>query len=274
MLNFVIGLVLSFIISFYAYRKKSLTLSGVAGAMALGASLYFFGGFLFFTILIAFFVSSTLLTKFKKSEKKDTEIIAEKSGRRDYSQVIANGLPAFLTAFLYYITQNHIFMLGFAVSMASSNSDTWASELGVLSKNQPVSILTWKRIKKGMSGGISLLGTLASLLGSLVISLIFTIGYALKYGAGITFKNIVFAFAVCFLGGFIGSIIDSLLGASVQALYYCEKLKIYTERRFFDESENKLVKGVKFMNNNMVNFLSGLLASLLSMVLFILTVNI
>lgn len=265
MLNFTIGLVYSSLISFAAYKKSSLNTTGFLAAVVLGTAIYFFGGLWFFNIMIAFFVSSSLLTKFKGINKKYLDKLNQKGGMRDHIQVFVNGGVGLVLAILYYIYNSPIFLLAYAVSFGVATSDTWASEAGVLSKDKPLSILTLKPIEKGMSGGISTLGTTFAFLGSAFISSMFLIAYIVIYNdirQGLTYS------LVCLILGFIGSIIDSILGASIQAQYYCEEIKSFTEKKVYKNKPNRLVKGISIINNDVVNFVSNLLATLMVFLLY------
>lgn len=260
MLNFTIGLTSSFLISFAAYKKSALNISGFLAATALGTAIYFFGGLWFLIIMVSFFVSSSLLTKFKSKNKKALDKLNEKGGRRDHIQVIANGGIGLVLAFLYYIYDNPIFLLAYAVSFGVATSDTWASEIGVLSKDRPLSILNLKPIERGMSGGVSALGTLFAFLGSGFISLIFFIAYITMYND--IRQGLIYSL-VCLMLGFIGSITDSILGASIQAQYYCEAIKSFTEKKEYKNKPNRLVKGFSIINNDIVNFSSNLISTLM-----------
>jgi len=103
-----------------------------------------------------------------------------------------------------------------AVSIAAANADTWASEIGKLYRDRNVSIVTFKPIKKGESGGISLLGTLASVLGSALIALSFSVmyGFATDFGMQLVVKSLLIT-----LCGIIGSIADSYLSILLQGKY-------------------------------------------------------
>lgn len=265
MYNFLLGLTFSFLISFGAYKKESLTLSGFISSLLLGSFLYYFGGMFFFIIMISFFLSSTLLTKYKKSLKKSMDDINEKGGKRDHTQVIANAVVAFIFALLYHETNNTMYLLAFATSMASSNSDTWASEIGVLSKYSPVSIKNFKPVNKGESGGITVLGITFSFLGSLFISIIFYVGYLLLYK---TTKNALLLLFLCTLGGFLGSIIDSYLGALIQGKFICNQCGKYTEKKLHHGKPTKHIGGIKIFDNNLVNFTSGLLSTIVTIFIY------
>lgn len=255
-----IGTLTSFCIALFAYYKHSLTFDGLITATCLGAAIYLFGGFTVWAVLIAFFISSSLLTKLH--EKKDKE----SSQGRNYVQVISNGLVAVVFSALYYLTQTDVFLLAAVVSIASSNSDTWASEIGALSKGKTIHIINFKQVPKGVSGAISRLGTFASLLGALFIALVFvaitalsrevTLPLLFQYGLIIT---------VC---GFIGCLVDSFLGASLQAKYRGITTGLISEKRWLPNEKVVLASGLAFITNDAVNFLSGLAASLFTLVFF------
>jgi uncharacterized membrane protein len=140
------------------------------------------------------------------------------------------------------------------VCLASANSDTWASEIGSLSKQEPLYIRTFSRVEKGTSGAISLLGTLASFGGSLLISII---GFWL-------FHLDLFLTFLVFLFGYFGNVIDTLIGAFYQQVYVCGQCGIETEKKRHCQTPTTRIKGFTYVDNDMVNFLSGFLAALLA----------
>jgi uncharacterized protein (TIGR00297 family) len=260
-LDAMIGLGISLVIAMLAYLKKSLNQSGFITATLLGTIIYTFGGWLVWGSLIAFFISSSLITKIsEKSEKKESK------GRNAW-QVLANGLVAAIFSVLYYVVQVEIFLLAAVVSIATSNSDTWASEIGSLSKGKTFYILNFKLAPKGVSGAISGLGTFASILGSFFIAGVFIGLYALLYGIGLEdffmFGGII---TVC---GFLGNLIDSYLGGSLQAKYRGIESGTYTEKRWLPNEKVVLASGLALITNDAVNLLSGLAASLITLVFFI-----
>lgn len=260
MKNLIIGFVFSTIISLAAYKKNSLSESGAIAAAIMGGLMYFFGGFVATALLIGFFVSASLLTVLNKSKKKDVVKLNEKGGRRDVFQVFANGGVGLLFAALFYFTKNQLFLVGCAISFGEANADTWASEVGVLSKKLPVSILTGKALMKGMSGGVSILGTFAALAGSTFMAVVFAISHIIEYGYD---KFVIFGFIAAMVLGFFGAIIDSVLGASIQAQYYCEEENIITEQSLHNGKPNKLIKGFSFFNNDMINLSSNIISSIM-----------
>lgn len=266
MLNIVLGLIFSFAIGYGGYRKNSLSLDGAVGATILGTLIFYFGGIYLAFIMVAFFISSSLLTKYKGHLKEEVEKIHEKGGRRTISQVAANGLLGLVFSGLFFITKNDIFVLAYITAFAASNSDTWASEVGVLSKTPPVYILTFKPIQKGMSGGISFLGTFIAFLGSLFISILGALGYGLVYKFDNTAVLILMIAGLC---GFIGSLIDSIIGATLQAKYKCSICGEITEKKLHHKEPCELIGGFSWINNDAVNFLSSLLASVLAMMVYL-----
>jgi uncharacterized membrane protein len=75
---------------------------------------------------------------------------------------------------------------------------------------------------------------------------------------------------LCVLGGFTGSIIDSILGATVQVKYYCEEPGYITEKRMNKGSTNKIISGFPIITNDVVNFASGFISSLLTISAYVL----
>ncbi|WP_040951663.1 DUF92 domain-containing protein, partial [Gorillibacterium massiliense] len=157
-----IGLIGSLIIGGLAYWKNALTSSGAIAAAVVGTALYALGSPVWFALLIAFFVSSTLLSKWKRHKKKQAEEGYEKTGRRDAGQVAANGLAGALLCAGNAIWPHPLWLAAYAGVMAAVNADTWATEIGGLSRRAPRSIVTGKPVPAGASGGVTALGSAAS----------------------------------------------------------------------------------------------------------------
>jgi len=237
------------------FWQRSLSMSGAIAAVITGIAVYFGQGFAGLFLLGVFFVTSSSWSKFKRSEKSEMEERLAKGSIRDWRQVAANGGAAALFSILYYFFPNIVWLIGFAVSIASSNSDTWASEIGSLSKRKPIYIRTFKPIEKGTSGAISLLGTMAAVLGSSLIAVCAVIVFHLDF----------FYFLMIFLFGFFGNLLDTLIGAFYQKVYVCQKCGIETEKSVHCRSAAIRIKGIPLVDNDMVNFVSGFFASLLAM---------
>lgn len=250
-----IGFILSLLIAFAAYRKKSLTLDGSVGATLMGTIIYATSGLFGTAVMILFFISSSLLSHFKKGLKEKVIRQFEKTGRRDVFQVFANGGVGLIYSMLFYITKNAAFLLMMAISFATANADTWATELGVLNRDNPISLRTFRRVEKGTSGAISLQGTAAALFGAMFIAVFAALGFKL---AGLRMPGFTFfqSFILVTAGGFAGSLIDSILGATVQGVYYSDEIEGETEKSMYNGRPTVLIRGFKFVNNDIVNFLS------------------
>ncbi len=154
------------------------------------------------------------------------------------------------------------------MSFASSNADTWASELGVLSRGEPVSLLTLRPVTRGVSGGVSILGSGMALGGALFIALLFALeNLSLRILPG-GFLRLTSFVAV---GGFFGALLDSFLGAAIQAQYIAEgagAADAPTERKIgADGRPRRLVRGLSFVNNDVVNLASCAMTTALAVLL-------
>ncbi|WP_413308775.1 DUF92 domain-containing protein [Bacillus sp. 1P10SD] len=131
------------------YSLKSLTVSGALAAIITGLTVYVGFGINGLVLLGVFFASSSIWSKYKSSAKSSIEEKLAKGATRDWRQVFANGGAAGFFSIVHYYHPNQIWLIGFAVCLASANSDTWASEIGSLSRKNPIYIRTFKRIEKG-----------------------------------------------------------------------------------------------------------------------------
>jgi uncharacterized protein (TIGR00297 family) len=268
------GLLLNAAASLLVFWRGSLDAGGAAVGTVVGTLIFAFGGPLFWIVLMAFFISSTAFGRVRRTQKEPLAAIHQKGGRRDLFQVLANGGMGLLTAVLFHLTNDPAWAAGFAVSFASSNSDTWGGELGVLSRGDPVSLLTFRPVPRGVSGGVSLLGCIVSLGGAFFIALIFAVE---NLSLGIFPGGFLRLAAVITAGGFIGSLLDSLLGATLQAQYAAEGANramnmdpavLLTERsRGDDGTPRRLVRGLPFVNNDVVNFASCAVVTLAAVLL-------
>jgi uncharacterized protein (TIGR00297 family) len=183
--------------------KKLTAAGGIAGGIA-GLCLYLGGGWTGFLLMAFFFVLGTAATSWKRSQKQLLRTAEEHTGKRTVSQVLANGGVGGLLGLLawWFPQQKDIFQLMIAAAFSSATADTVSSELGSVYGKKFYNILSFKNDKKGLDGVVSLEGTLFGVAGSLVIAVIYSMGF----GWSINFIWIVIA-------GTIGNVVDSLLGA-------------------------------------------------------------
>ncbi|MBT2643790.1 DUF92 domain-containing protein [Bacillus sp. ISL-41] len=209
-------------------------------------------------LLGVFFLTSSLLSRYNSIRKEHLVEIHEKDSARDWAQVAANGGTAALAGLANFISPDPVWLIVLAISIASANADTWASELGVLSKQQPVSIKSFKRVPSGTSGAVSGFGTAATAAGSLVIAL--TAGYLFGMESGWVF--------LVFLFGVAGSLLDTLLGAYLQAGFQCVRCHLPTEKMIHCSTPTKQISGFSRINNDAVNFISGFTVAIMGMSLY------
>jgi uncharacterized protein (TIGR00297 family) len=258
-LRLLVGLLLSVLIGWVAYRRGSLTRSGWLGAVLTGTLTFGFGGFGWGAALITFFVTSTLLSRFKQRYKEQVAGEKfEKGGRRDLMQALANGgLGALLAVVFGLGGEAGAVLAAFAGALATVNADTWATELGVLNRSAPRLVTTMQPVAAGTSGAISVVGTLASAAGAATIGVALVVISGLERG-----EWHWWLVAAAVAGGVLGSLCDSVLGATVQAIYRGASGE--TERAAANGRALPLLRGWRWMNNDMVNFLSSCVGALVA----------
>ncbi|MFQ6014124.1 MAG: DUF92 domain-containing protein [Anaerolineae bacterium] len=255
-----LGLVLSAAIGLVAYRRESLSASGVVGAMVVGTLIFGFGGWVWGLLLIAFFVLSSLLSHYRQAEKRDLAEKFAKGGRRDWAQALANGSLGAILALTYFLRPSPILFVAFVGAMAAVTADTWGTELGVLSPTYPRLITNWEQVEPGTSGGISTMGTVASTVGALLIGvlalLLDLVGGAIATGSVMGYQRGLPALALA--AGLAGSLFDSWLGATVQAMFYCPNCGKETEKTLHGCGRSTIhVRGWLWLQNDLVNFASS-----------------
>jgi len=264
-----IGFITAFLISILAYFAKMLTLSGAVAATVLGTIVFGLGGFSWAILLLGFFISSSLLSRFLKNRKVQFNEKFSKGSRRDYGQVIANGGIAGLFVFAHFVfPESTLPWFGYSATLAAVNADTWATELGVLSKKEPHLITTGKVVERGSSGGVTWFGTGAAFIGAAFIALLAVLFWqegVNSYPVGTT----LLIFLMIAFAGLAGSLIDSLLGATLQAIYYCPACQKETERHPIHTCDTPTyqIRGLRWLSNDWVNIACALTGAILACVL-------
>lgn len=261
--QWVLGIILAMLAAGGANRFRLLTRSGAVAAFFLGVVTFGLGGLGWAIVLISFFVTSSGLSLLFKKRKKTAESMYSKGGRRDAAQVLANGGLAGLFVILHGIMPDSwVPWIGFCAAMAAANADTWATELGILNPGKPVRITSGKPVDQGTSGAVSLVGTLASAAGAGLIALL---GWFLRPAVWPSISGIELVLVVT-LCGLAGSLADSLLGATLQAIYYCPSCQKETEKhpQHGCGAETHLIRGKKWMDNDWVNLGCTLTGSVLA----------
>ena len=263
-----VGLNAAFVV--FARWRRSVSTSGACGAFVIGAGVLILGGFGYWSLLVLFFITSTVASRIGRSRKTGMSQMHERGDQRDLVQVAANGLPALAAVIALAVTGHQAFGVATAATLAATNADTWGSEIGVLSARSPRSILTGETVPVGLSGGVTWEGTIASLAGALLVGAWFAGSILVSGIAGSgpipQIARIASLCGIVAVSGFTGSVVDSVLGASVQAQYVGSG-DAPTERRTGEGGPNRLIRGWRWMTNDVVNLLSASAAGVLGGVL-------
>ena len=166
-------------------KRGWLTRRGVVAALAVGLATVWGFGWRGLVLLLAFFISSSLLSA--------------KGGGRNARQVIANGGVAALAALVGS-------WAACAGALAAATADTWASEIGRHSRTPPRLITNGRSVPAGTDGGMTLLGTLGGMAGAGLI-------------AGLASVAEPRALTAVATAGVFGMLLDSVLGATVQGAF-------------------------------------------------------
>jgi uncharacterized protein (TIGR00297 family) len=259
-MQLLLGFLLALVIAFLAYKAHSLNKSGAIAATFTGTIIFGIGGWEWAILLLTFFITSSSLSRAFKKRKQGLNEKFSKGHERDAGQVFGNGGIATAFAALHFLfPESALPWIGFAAALAAVNADTWGTELGVLNPNPPrmITNLT-KVVEKGTSGGISLIGTLASLAGSALIAFL----------ASFLTDNWSLFLLITF-SGLAGSLFDSFLGATVQAMYFCPTDNKETEKHPLHTcgTPTTLIRGWSWLDNDWVNSACGAFGVIIAFIL-------
>ncbi|HUH79654.1 MAG TPA: TIGR00297 family protein [Methanoregula sp.] len=205
-LQLVVGAVIvGFTFGYFAFRAKTADLSGLFSAALVGIILLVFASASWFIIMLAFFILGSAATRYKYEYKKKIGVEQGQSGARGYRNVFANGIVAAAAAVLFGVFQQPVFIAMYVGSVATAAADTLASEIGVTG-GVPYMITTLKKVPIGTNGGVTITGESVALLGGLAVS-------AVAYLLHVITPEMA---AICTLAGFIGTNLDSLVGATLE----------------------------------------------------------
>jgi uncharacterized protein (TIGR00297 family) len=245
------------ILTYISYRLKFLTFDGtLALAPVLLISTLAFGlGAL--VLMLFVFLSSSLLGRYRQAQNVTVDNLTQE-GSRNACRIIGGAGPSTAVALLAlcFPQASAILRVSFVATLGATASDTWASEVGVLSKRQPRLLLPpWPQVEPGRSGAVSMLGEIVSLVGAF-----FSVAVALSLGLLSSHDPAIILLS--FLVAVFAEHLDSVLGASVQAAYMCPVCSVRCEvKQHSCGTQTVLVHGHPWMSNEAVNFLSGCAAA-------------
>ncbi len=257
------GVIAVLLLASIAARHELLSEGGILAALLVGITILWFGGWVWFLLLASFFLISSGFTKFREHDRRKKLAMREfaKGGVRDFWQVGANGALAALVAVIYHFLPLNTLYFAYLGIIATVTADTLATEIGVLSKEAYL-LTTFKKAPRGLSGAVSWMGLLVSLLASSLIGV-----SALLINNYFNFTGIDSAALVLIptVAGFFGALVDSLMGATIQVMYYCKKCRKPTERSVHKcGTKTVFYRGWNGVTNDTVNLLSSLVGALIA----------
>ncbi|MGH2557884.1 MAG: DUF92 domain-containing protein [Thermomicrobiales bacterium] len=264
-IDVVAGVAAASLFSWLAYRRGGLTTGGAFAAAAVGTTIVLAGGWAWGTIMIAFFVTSSTLSQWRARQRPEESITA-RGHRRDAFQVVANGGFATLAAAFAPVSDHPAVFGVFVGTVAAATADTWATEIGGLAASRPRLITTGRPVPPGTSGGVTLAGCWGSLVGAALIGLL----AAAAAGAGWvdTSSSVQRILLGGIAGGVAGSLVDSMLGATIQLQFACPQCQETTERQVHQCGTVTLrVRGIIYATNDTVNAAATLTGGIVSVVI-------
>lgn len=252
-------IVLAILVPALAFWRKALTISaaGLATAMILVALL---AGPNYAAFLILSFLFITVVDKACKKKIQSTEEnITQKTGTRDVIQVFVNGGVSMLSVLLWYFSGNRIFLLCFISALVESFGDSAASNIGIATGQQAYDICRFRRITNGLSGGVTIGGTLGCLISCVAMS-----SLALLLKTAITVREMF----LIIVASFTGCMFDSILGSLVQRKNKCSVCGTITEKKIHCKNETVYFSGIKAINNDCVNLICNFFSAFIIYILF------
>ncbi len=208
-LRIVLGCILCTAVALAGHRKKALSPSGALMSWVFGIIVMVLCGLSWFLLLLVFFAFAAAATKYKYKTKERIGAAQERLGARSWTNVVANGMSALLFVVSEFLHPGAIFVAGYLGAVSTAMADTLSSEIGMTSRRDPWLVTSFKRVKPGTHGGVSLLGTAAALAGCAVLAL-FAWGLRLETRSHWT---LVMVAVICLVGGMVGTMVDSVMGA-------------------------------------------------------------
>jgi uncharacterized protein (TIGR00297 family) len=229
-----------------------LTASGSVATFILASMIFGIGGWKWTVPVLAFFVLSSLLSRVGRERKKEFESIFEKTGRRDHAQVAANGGVAGFIVLATYVLGSEEWYAAYLASIAAVTADTWGTEIGLLSRGRTVGLPSFRVVPPGTNGGVTVVGLVGGIAGAVVVAL-----------AAFPWESDWQTLGLVVLGGFAGSIVDTLLGGTLQARYRCAVCGRTVERKDHHDQPTEFAGGVRWVTNDVVNWVCAMSGALI-----------
>ena len=258
-----LGIVVAFAV--IAIGASAIDRRGFLASLAVGYPILLGGGWRWFVIVATFFVLGVGLTWYRYDYKKSIGSAQEKGGTRNWPNILANGGVAALLGMGEFLGGGLVFSVLYVGAVSAAASDTVATELGLLNRSPPRLITDLRKaVSPGTSGGVSPMGMTGAILASAVIGIVAAM---LGVASGLRAPYVV---AVAISGGLVGSLADSVAGATFQRKSYCVVCGKPSENLVHCGESTRFFTGLRFVNNHVVNVLATVFGALGSIGLFLL----
>ncbi len=257
--NYIVPILVTPLMVAFAHKRQALTIGGIISAIIVDIIISIALGNFGFILLLSFFVGGLFTDKIKKRYKnKGRKQKTNDIKPRNYRQVLANSIVSTICAALFFLTKKRIFIIAFVTAFAEALADTTASGIGALS-DRTYDPFRMRQCRTGLSGGMSLLGTLSSAVAAALIALIAFFFNRLSLSETL----------IITLAAFLGAVFDSLIGSLLQVKYKCPTCGEIVEQATHCNTQTVKHTGIEIVDNNLVNLLSTMFATILVILLYI-----
>jgi len=262
-----VGLSLGLALGLLGYRRRLLSRGGAVVVGAIMTLVFGGAGWEWASVLFVYLLTAGLWTAYRSDVK---DLLAGEVAGVPYggAHVMARvGWPLVLTFFRFLGSDTAVLFAAFVGSVAASLADTWSTQIGILSRDPPRLVTTGQRVKAGTPGAVSVLGVVAALggtwlIGFLSLGLLVLSAWIDARGWDRCLVSLPLSVTVA---GVAASLVDSLLGATAQVVYYCERCGERTENHVHHcGAEGKRVRGVPWLTNNAIDLVISLVGAALS----------
>ncbi len=254
-----LGVLLGALLAWLGGRALLLASSGQAAIWAIVAIVFLTQGWIWGAVLVLWAVAAGAVTVFRRSYKEHFKDRLGDDAAQNWIEVLARlGWPAVL-AILSVAVAGMDYIVPFVGALATAGADVWATELGMLQQEDPRLITTRRRVAHGTPGAVSMVGITAALGAAWLFGFITLLLSSIRMWQldESIHDRLVWLPLAALVGGLIGTLTDSLLGATAQAYYHCEVCDRYTEEPMHTcGREANQVRGWPWMTNEVVDFIS------------------
>ncbi len=260
MLRLVIGLVLAAVIAAGAAAARSLSTTGALAAAVIGIAAVA-AGWSWGVVLVVFFALTSALSAYGAERKRALTrgMLAKGGATRDAVQVISNGGVFAAAGIIWLGTGDPLFLAAGGGAIAAAAADSWATEIGIALGGEPRSIISWTPMTRGTSGGVSFAGFAGAVAGAAAVAgTMLLVGWPRAVAVAALFA------------GLLGMLMDSVLGATLQARRFCHHCGTETEQPVHQCGRPAhLIRGVRWMGNDLVNMLATLSGAVIAGMLLV-----